>query len=370
MKILIISFGNSDNDGRLLELIKAFNHIGTVSLVSTSTGTKNLTISKHKIIKVNHNNYLTYSNYFKFILMSLKEAIMKKNYDILVVDNYLASIPGMIIAKLIKPSFLIQDVRELYFVSERKSVKEKIFVFFEKLLLKKADIVIGANKERVHIMKKEHKLKELPIVFENIRLLPKVKKDSEFLEKYQYLFSKGNFNLICSGGFYLSRLTDELVKSMKFIDKNINLIIIGGGTEVDRIALENIIKKENIKNVELLGKVSLEELNYVIKNCHVGVVNYHQKDLNNIYCASGKIYEFLGDGLPVVTTNNISLKEICERYGVGVSDDDFQKSITKVYNNYSAYKANVQIFKEHLSSDNNNLKLANEIKDILKKSYE
>ena len=38
--------------------------------------------------------------------------------------------------------------------------------------------------------------------------------------------------------------------------------------------------------------------------------------MNNKYCASGKIFEFLYEGIPVVTTTNITLKTVCDEYNI------------------------------------------------------
>ena len=67
-----------------------------------------------------------------------------------------------------------------------------------------------------------------------------------------------------------------------------------------------------------------DHLKYFIENSQVGMVTYHQHDLNNKYCASGKIYEFLFEGKPVVTSTNPPLADFCGKYGIGIAEDNYE----------------------------------------------
>ena len=73
--------------------------------------------------------------------------------------------------KMIHPKKVIQDCRELYLFTEVKHLTGKIGCLFEEYMVKQADVVICANKERSKIMKKIYKLDKTPIVYENLRQL-------------------------------------------------------------------------------------------------------------------------------------------------------------------------------------------------------
>ena len=70
----------------------------------------------------------------------------------------------------------------------------------------------------------------------------------------------------------------------------------------------------------------------------VGIVNYSMKNRNNIYCASGKVYEFLSLNMPVLTTENYSLKDFINNNNFGISNNDFKKSINAMAEKISFYK--------------------------------
>lgn len=115
-------------------------------------------------------------------------------------------------------------------------------------------------------------------------------------------------------------------------------------------------------DIHLIDKVSMDELRFLIKKSDVGIVNYHQKDLNNLYCASGKIYEYLEEGKPIITTENIPLKEFCEIHEVGVANNNFNESIDLIFKEYSKFQKNVYLKKSSFSPIINNEYLANEVR--------
>lgn len=358
MNILFISYGIKEYDGRLMELIKVSNNIGKTEMITCTVEKTN----KHKnsIVIENKQKYLSFKLYIKFLIKCVYTAISMKNIDILFVDNYFATIPAHIIRIIIKPRLIIQDVRELYFIEDIKSFALKIFCKQESKLIKLSDIVICANEQRAEIMKERYKLKIKPLVFENIRVLSGNFDQTDMDIKYKSHF-KYKYNLVCTGGFSILRRTDKLVLAMKELSNDYGLYIVGTGSIEDRRKLDDIIANYNLKNVHFLERVPMNELRYIVQMCHIGIVNYHQEDLNNKYCASGKVYEYIAEGLPIVTTENIPLLNFCNKTKTGESDNDFYKAILKVANNYEYYKHNVQIFLNDFSVTNNINEIVNKI---------
>lgn len=363
MNILFISFGIKEYDGRLAELYSVSQKLGKVTLVCTSNDNNN--ISNENVIKLRGKKYLSIINYSTFIYKSLKAAKKMKDIDVLIVDNLFASIPSILIKAFFRPRFIIQDVRELYFYNEIKSRVGRMLCKLEVKLMRKADVVLCANKQRSNIMYKKHQLNKYPVVFENIRFLTGDFDTKELDEKYKNSF-KNRINIVSTGGLSVLRTTDKLVEAMAHLPKDYVLYIIGEGTEKDHCIIQKIIDENQLSNINLLCKVPLTELRYIVQKCDIGIVNYHKNDLNNQYCASGKVYEFLAEGLPLVTTENIPLKELCEQHGVGEADDEFYNGILKVSENINDYKSKVKSFISEISVEKYNEQIASIIKDLIK----
>lgn len=359
MKILLISNGKWEFDGRLRELVKVAKHLGETKFITRVNSLSNKKEDNH--IALSRNGYLY------FIVKTIFEATALKKIDTLLIDNRKAIIPGLIINAVKKPKNIILDVRELYVSNEIRHLVGKIGCFFERLMIKKATVVISANIYRADYMEKYYNLKRTPLVFENIRKLVDYNAGStkNLSNKYKDLFNKNTIKIISTSGYSINRTNDKLVEAMSELGHRFELLLVGGGSEKDKSLIKYIIDKKEISNVYLIDMVEAEELRYLIKQCDIGVVNYNQNDLNNKYCASGKIYEFLFEGLPVVTTENIPLVEICQKYGIGESDNEYINGIKNLANNYLQYKENVNNYLDIYDVDENNKQLINGIKQIL-----
>lgn len=360
--VLFISYGDIEYDGRLRELIKISESLGTTTIITTTNENNNKVKKYHKTIK----NGGIFS-YLSFILFSIQVSIKVDKTDILFLDNRKAIIPGIIIKRLKKPGYIIQDVRELYLKNEVNYLSGKIGCILEQHMLKKTDIIISANDYRAKIMEEHFKLKSKPLVYENLRKLEYTTDVNlqAIEEKYGHYFTRDTIRIISTSGCIISRTNDVLVKAMEKLGEGYELFLVGQCLDKDYKIIKQIMKESKIDNVNIINKLGLNELKYFINNSHIGIVNYHQKDLNNKYCASGKLYEFAFDGLPVVTTENIPLKDLCNKYGIGVSDNQYVNGIKKVKENYSYYKENVLRFTNNNKVLKNNDLLIKTINKLL-----
>lgn len=339
MKILLVSYGDFDYDGRLRGLMNIFSRLG--DMYSICRGKE----------KSTQNHLYCNCSYFNFISKAISFAQKMESIDILVLDNRKATIPGFIIRSKLHPRTVILDCRELYLFKEQKRIFSKIGCIFEKRMARKADIVICANKERAELMQKNYRLLRKPLVYENLRKL-RFENDNELCEakaKIDPYLEDGEVRIISSSGCSIQRTNDILVKNLHNVKYKCKLFLVGESTQKDTQIIKGIAEE----NVVILGRLNQTELKYLISRCHIGVVNYGQYDTNNKYCASGKIYEFLYEGIPVVTTTNPPLKRICEDGGIGESDNEYHNGINRIIENYEFYKNSVARFiKCHTIEDN------------------
>lgn len=363
MNILLISYRLYEYDGRLRELINISKTLGSTTYITRSNGNVLDKEKSHILISTKDGFW----GYLKFIFKSVNIALQNKEMNVLFIDDRRAVLPALII-KLFRNSLtVIQDVRELWIAEEVKHLRGKIGCFFEKKLIKQADLLICANSYRAKIMKKYYSLPEEPLVYENIRILS-FSKDYSELETHNKLskyIEREAFKIIVTSGCDISRTTDKLVLAMKDLGDEFELLIVGGGSKEDEKIITELIEKNAINNIKLIGRLGENELKFLIQKCDVGIVNYNKIDTNNKYCASGKIYEFTNEGLPVVTTENIPLIEMVNQHSIGVADDNYANGILTIKEHYDEYKKNVCLFSQKIDVKNNNLKLVSKIKELL-----
>jgi len=360
--VLFLSYSDMRFDGRTRELYKVANGIGKTYSVVKFFESEN----KDNISLYHQNN----ASIFGFIKQAKAMAASMKQFDILFVDNRIACIPALILKRKYRNMIVIQDARELYISAEQKRLKSKIGCWFETKMLKKADVIICANEYRSKIMKKIYSLVEKPVVYENLRQLEY--KNPDGLSKYQQKFSKilkeDSVKIISTSGWSVSRTNDKLIESISAIPYHIEVLLVGGGSQDDRNTIENIVSKNKLKDsVHFIDKVEEDELKYLISQCKIGIVNYGQFDTNNKYCASGKIYEFLFEGIPVVTTSNPPLEDFCNKHGIGEASENYAAGIKKVLDDYGTYKNKVSLFIKKVNVGENNQRLIAELLGRIRK---
>lgn len=359
MRNIIISYGLYENDGRLLSLEALFNNLGNVKVLACTTS------KKEGLFQIGNEKYISLKMLFKFYLYVYKNRKIIKNSDLIVIDNYFVAPIGLIIKKIYPEKKIVQDVRELYLFSDLNSFKSKIFMYFEYLMMTKADIVLTANKHRLWIMKKIYQDISNMIVFENIRFLPNKQNNKSVNDSYSLINNK-KFNLVSTGGISLNRNILGVLTSIKKLKIDYHLFLIGGGRKNDIDEVKKFIKENNLTNkITIIDKIPLNELSNFVSKCKIGIVHYPKTDMNNKYCSSGKIYEYLNEGLPIVTTDNIPLKDFCDSTKVGLSGIHFDQMIMEIYNNYDSFKLNVANFIKDISPEKYNLEVSSIIKKQL-----
>lgn len=358
MKILLAVYHDIHTEARTQELLDCSSKMGETIFISYSK------IDKYKNVK----SIVTgrgKKRYFPFVFKVIKY-IKKVNPDIVILhDNYTAIILWWM-KVFRKRNFIIYDSSELYIDLKPKKFKHKIAMimqYIENKYLKFANIVIAANEERARIMKRFFKLKNKPIVFDNIH---KINENYDIVlceKKYKKIFNN-KFVILYGGGIGERRMTYELATAIGELKEDFYLIITGSSTKEEQKKFEAFIQMQGFNNIIYLGFVPREEFKYLLQNSKISVSAFDDKTLNNKYCASGKVYESLFENTPVLTTENPPFRNLCNTYKVGVCNNDFKKGILTIRNNYMFYKKNIRKFISSVDYESRVTKLSEKILEI------
>lgn len=358
MNILLISRGNFDFDGRLQELSRVFSQLGRLYAFTLGSASR---WKDHTVCSIPCNG----RHYPDFVRAAVRYGRSVAPVDILVIDNMYAALPGMILQRKLRPALMIQDCRELSIIQYCAGFKSRTICKLEQMSARRADAVICANQERAGMMEREFRLKRQPLIYENLRQLS-YSSDSapgEQAARFSGLLHDGELRIFSSDGWHLSRGTGDLIRALPRVGRKCRLYLAGAGSPDERRAVESIVAEEGLENVELLGKLDHDALKYLISVCHVGIVTYGRRTPNDLYCASGKLYEFIYEGLPVVTTTNPPLKRLCDTYHIGVSDDGYSDGIQEVAEHYEEYQQNVSAFARTHTVEENNANLIRQLRE-------
>lgn len=359
MKILLISYDYFKYDGRLRELIKVAKELGEVTYITRGSEGEEPQESCHIVYPDR--------GYSSFILFVCRQIQSIGRRDVIFIDNRKGIIPGYLAKRLTGAGYVVQDCRELYDMKSASGIPGKIGCVVEKIFTRHSDVVIAANAFRARIMVKMFGLKKEPLNYENIRRLEYTgeEKRRQMEEECGEFFAGKKFRIISTAGCDMSRTTGKMVEAMKGLGDGYELLLIGESDEEDELIVRKTIQSLGLTNVKIFPRMDQDHLKYFIENSQVGMVTYHQRDLNNKYCASGKIFEFLFEGKPVVTSTNPPLKEFCEKYKIGQASDDYEQAIRLIAENYGRWQNSVQRFVSRVQVEKNNHKLVERIREEL-----
>lgn len=368
MKVLILSFSNLDLDGRSRALIDIFSHVGEVEVIINH---KRRSYFLRDGVNYFNPNLFNFIKVLRFFFSYLKKT---NSSDLIVVDNRKAAFLALFLYPIIKSHTLIYDMRELYTCKESKSMKNKFGTYIESCFIKLVDLVICANKHRARIVKVKYHTKVKPIVVENNRsiydrtrisnnkLLEKVS-----LEIRQFIESGNNsnkLNFVSTDGFSTERKSNLIIKQCAQFNNEINLFIFGKNKDV----ANKYIKNKNFTNIIHMGSVDGNILGELLKRfIDVGIVVYGEHDLNNKYCASGKIFEFMHLGIPVVTSYNFPLRQITKNKKIGVASINLKEAIIQVIHNLEYFKDSCKKASKESNVTSFEISCSNKIKEMLNK---
>lgn len=352
------------NDTRTRAFIRILRKIGSLVCVTNKTEEKTDDVASSDDIEI---NYRGVRDTGKFISASYKAIKRFDHIDLLFLDNRMAAIPFLLFGR--NSRYVIQDAREFYSIKDVRHLAGKIGCIFERKSLQRADMVLCANIQRARLMKERWKLSEMPFVYENI--FPSQYDEHFDLKQakndYDNLFEDDKLVFISSAGCQIERTTDKLVLAAKKFEDRIKLLLVGGSSKKDAAIIQKIIEEEHISNISVIEHVDMNTLKYLMSKSNVGVVIYGKHDDNNRYCASGKIYEFLNEHLPMIASGNEPLVDFMNRTHTGIANDNYEEAIKTMLDHYTEYKDNAMRFYEMFDPDSGNRLLESEIVRRLRK---
>jgi glycosyltransferase involved in cell wall biosynthesis len=277
------------------------------------------------------------------------------------------------IASRIKRSKLVYDSHELYIRSYgNKSFGEKVYSYLENKLIKKADGIITVNPMIGERLRKQYKLINAPTIIMNCPYL-KIGMEyniddrsiRQFRAKYSYLIL---FQGVIRKGLGL----ENLIKSMKYLDDEYGLLILGDGPVYKE--LRDLTDHLNLNHrIYFAGMIELRKLPIYTKIADLGVIYPDNSNLSHYYMSPNKLFEYIHGNLPVIVSDFPFNREVIVRYNVGIltneiSPKDFAHEIALICENrtkYNILKQNTEMAKKELNWESEEKKLLNLYSNLL-----
>lgn len=238
---------------------------------------------------------------------------------------------------------LVYDSHELWtesnvfsiFPALVKNILKCIYKFQEKRFLRKSDLNITVNEGIADYLDKSYKLIKKFKVIRNLPDLIDLPKEKILQEK----FNIAGFLVIYQGYLGPNRGIKEIVKSWEYVEKNINLIIMGDGPLKSWIL--DFIKKTNLSHVFYQSKVAPQEIIKYTSCADLGISIINPTCLSYHFASPNKMWEYITSQVPVMVNKGGEMEKIVEKYRVGLAVDlEGSNSIADEINIFFA-KANI-----------------------------
>lgn len=129
------------------------------------------------------------------------------------------------------------------------------------------------------------------------------------------------YKIIYLGSINLANNVQTLVEAAKLLQNNPKYRFFFYGDGAYRTQLEQMVEEQNISNVVFKEKrIPLEECAWVVSQATVNVMNY-AKGFGHMGVSSGKMFQYLAAGKPIVCNIQINYDDVITDNNLGVARD-------------------------------------------------
>lgn len=256
----------------------------------------------------------------------------------------------------------------LFFVSN--PLKKLLFKYLER----KVKVMIHANQARLDYLT-SHGMINHPEKQYILRNYPQFNEiDSEYDETYHSFTTWLNDNKCV----YLQGVVDEKRADVESIEavlsvSGLKAVVVGKTRpELKDILLKKHSENELEERLFFTGRIKQLKTPQYIRKCFMSLAFYKNVSPNNWYCEPNRLFQNLINGNPVVVGNNPPMKELVEKYGVGVcastdgSDvEAIISAIRQVIMDYDRIKQNIVINEKQWLWNQQDIVLGEIIKKLL-----
>lgn len=256
-----------------------------------------------------------------FFILFLK--LLRSNSDVYIFQDTLSMLLIPIV-KLFKRKVTIYDIHENYhgFIREKEWIPNylsntaaNIYIFLEKIVLKFANMVWFAVDDIADHYKNVNIKKLVVGNFPSIEKFNRILRN-EYEKKNQFVFV---------GSMDSDRSITQIIEAFAiFNEQNTDfaLVLVGPFYSEDyENRINNMIQSYNLESkVKLLGILEYELAMQIIAESKIGF-SLHQPTYNYLRGMPLKLFEYIGLGIPVITSNFTNFKAIVEKNNCGICVD-------------------------------------------------
>lgn len=326
----------------------------------------NLILNRFKLSsrKLSKNLLAQILKYFEFIFRVTK---FYKNKDIKMVNIHAISLlPFGVFLKYLFKAKLVYDTHELETETNGSmGIRKKLAKLIEKTLIKKCDLIFVVSENIADWYAKEYHIRK-PVVVKNTPRLVDSKKTNYFRENLS--IKDNSIIVLYQGGLSKGRGVDLLLECFKQRNDDKVVIVFMGYGEIEEDI--KIASKER-NNIFFHPAVDPDIVLEYTSSADIGISFIENTCLSYYYCLPNKLFEYAMAGLPVIVSNMKEMRELVEKYDMGIIVEDdkvnsMNNAIDKiVQSDIKQMKQNARRCAEENSWEKQEVKMINEYKRVL-----
>ena len=326
----------------------------------------NLILNRFKLSsrKLSKNLFVQVLKYFEFIY---RVTTFYRKKDIKMINIHAISLlPFGVFLKYLFKAKLVYDTHELETETNgSKGLRKKLAKFMEKSLIKKCDLIFVVSENIADWYAKEYGIQR-PVVVKNAPRLIGSKKTNYFRENLG--IKEDSIIVLYQGGLSKGRGVDLLLETFKKRDdQKIVIVFMGYGQLEEDIKIASKEKNNIFYHTAVKPEIVLD----YTSSADLGIHMIENTCLNHYYCMPNKLFEYSMAGLPVIVSNMKEMRELVEKYDMGivVIDDKIESmnnAIDKILqSDIKQMKQNARRCAEENSWEVQEIKMINEYKRVL-----
>lgn len=213
---------------------------------------------------------------------------------------------------------LVFDAHEL-FPEQWGGMREKVWSRIEKWCIKYCDHVIMPEQNRIAYLQTKYPFIPEPCLLQNFPCRSEMLAETPDLFRKIYPIRPQQHIVLHTGTLHpYWRHVEELIDSMALCGEDFVLILVGGASQYQDVLHHQIQRLGVEHSVFIHDSVPHAEILRYMASADIGTAFYRNINLNNYYCASNKLYEFIALEKPVLTNRYPGLLDTVERFRQGI----------------------------------------------------
>lgn len=331
-KTLIVLFGDIRFDGRARRILESAEEIGETRVLNVTFDEKIEQDSvRHRVktldLSKERRKVFRHLRFWWFVFQEIRQL----KPDVVFAENFFCIFPVMV-SNCFFSTFVVYDAYELMIPSGDRATLHKWFWYqVEKACLPYVDLIITANPERSELMREHYGLEDTPVYVRNIPQQFTTPKHCSFADDVPSVFQRKSDHdviILYQGDMSIERGLIRFIDALKHLPANYRFIFIGGGKDYQKI-LEYVRSSGLEQRFAAIGRVPHEMLAMLTRMGDLGIVTYPYIGMNNILCSPNKIFEYVQADLPIISTDQKTIRSLLHGYRIGllVSENSTSKDI-------------------------------------------